>query len=107
MNNLNGVILGLSFEEIKLEWLDLVLICDYLMEYGVINSSTDLKEITGCFCKPGGQITSLMRVVERAGRDGIIALYASLYETREECSGHREAIAILDKNGDKIICLDI
>jgi len=103
VKNLNGIILKQSFDEIQSEWLDLVSICEYLMEFGIINSSRDLKQITGSFSNPGERIPTLIRVAERMGKDGIIALYAALYVTREDHERHQDAIAIFDRNGIKMI----
>jgi len=81
------------------QWLDLNLMSGYLMKYGVVRNSEDMELITSPYYTPQDRMTSLMKVLERAGKKGFLAFYAGLNETAENSRGHADAVKEIDCYG--------
>lgn len=96
--NIDQNIFFKSFPIIK-PWLDLDILSDYLMKYGMIKNTEDMELITSPYFKLQDKMTSLLKMVERTGRKGYIFFYMCLQESSAKSRGHEDAVAVLDRYG--------
>ncbi len=92
------VVLFQCFRRIK-PYLNLEDLCEYLMEYNVITNTEDRELLTSSYRLVPEKMTSLIKLLERAGAYGFAACYASLKESSEQDRGHAEVVYIIDQHG--------
>lgn len=81
------------------QWLDVSILVGYLMKYKIVQNSDELETLTSPHRDPQYKKISLIKYVERAGKDGFMLFYMCLKESSDKARGHGDAVAELDNCG--------
>lgn len=79
--------------------LDMNVLCDYLMEYGVVRSGEDMKLISSPHYSLEDKIASLVKTVEKEGSRGWAKFWIALEKSANIRGGHKEAMELLKHHG--------